>query len=147
MVKKSLEACCFCSLERCKIPKHFSGNTNFKRLLLDLLNIEGCVCYFLASLLFKSKLQHLLNQEKCFLIHLKSSFRSRENQTLEFQIFKFHDIIKCHSIKQEIHFTIVTRNGQPGNTDRLNRNLYVMLKFTEQPKTLGMTSKKKQCFS
>ena len=25
---------------------------------------------------------------------------------------------------------------------RLNRNLYVMLKFTEWPKTLGMTSKK-----
>ena len=26
--------------------------------------------------------------------------------------------------------------------DRLNRNLYVMLKFTERPKTPGMTSKK-----
>ena len=25
---------------------------------------------------------------------------------------------------------------------RLNKNLYVMLKFTEQPKTPGMTSKK-----
>ena len=38
--------------------------------------------------------------------------------------------------------TIVTRNGQSGNTGRLNRNLYVMLKFTERPKTPGITSKK-----
>ena len=37
----------------------------------------------------------------------------------------------------------VTRNGQSGNTGRLNRNLYVMLKLTERPKTPGMTSKKK----
>ena len=29
-----------------------------------------------------------------------------------------------------------------GNTGRLNRNLYVMLKFTERPKTPGITSKK-----
>ena len=40
-----------------------------------------------------------------FLFHLKSSFRSRENQILEFNIFKLHDIIKCLSIKQEIDFT------------------------------------------
>ena len=39
-------------------------------------------------------------------------------------------------------FSIVTRNGQPGNTGRLNRNLYVMLKFTKGPRTPGMTSKK-----
>ena len=42
---------------------------------------------------------------KTFLIHFKSSFHSQENQNLEFQILKFHDIIKCRSIKQEIHFT------------------------------------------
>ena len=34
------------------------------------------------------------------------------------------------------------RNRKSGNTGRLNRNLYVMLKFTERPKTPGMTSKK-----
>ena len=34
-----------------------------------------------------------------------SFFRSRENQILEFYIFKFHDVIKCLSVKQEIHFT------------------------------------------
>ena len=31
---------------------------------------------------------------------------------------------------------------QSGNTSRLNRNLYIMLKFTERPKTLGITLKK-----
>ena len=30
--------------------------------------------------------------------------------------------------------TIVTRNGESGSTGCLNRNLYVMLKFTEPPK-------------
>ena len=30
--------------------------------------------------------------------------------------------------------------------DRLNRNLYVMLKFTERPKTPGITSKKNMAF-
>ena len=39
------------------------------------------------------------------LFHFKSSFISQENQILEFYIFKFHDINKCLSIKQEIHFT------------------------------------------
>ena len=28
---------------------------------------------------------------------LKSSYRSQENQTLEFLIFKFHDVMKCQS--------------------------------------------------
>ena len=47
----------------------------------------------------------LRNQEKCFLFHFKSSFPPQENQSLEFQMFKFHDVIKCQSIKKEIHFT------------------------------------------
>ena len=45
------------------------------------------------------------NKEKYFLFHFKSSFRSRENQILEFKIFKFYDVIKCPSIKQGIHLT------------------------------------------
>ena len=40
-----------------------------------------------------------------FLFLFKSSFLSQKNQILEFYIFKFHDIIRCLSIKQEIHFT------------------------------------------
>ena len=67
--------------------------------------LKGYVRYIFASLFFKSKVEHLGNKEICFLFHFKSSFCSRENQVLEFQIFKFHDVIKCLSIKQEIHFT------------------------------------------
>ena len=67
-------------------------------------NFKGCVCYIFVSLFFKSKGEHLWNKEKCFLFHLKSSFHSQENQILEFYIFKFHDVIKCLSIKQEIDF-------------------------------------------
>ena len=40
-----------------------------------------------------------------FLFHFKRSFRSQENQSLEFWIFKFHDAIKYLRIKQEIDFT------------------------------------------
>ena len=43
-------------------------------------------------------------------VRYKSSFRSRENQILEFYIFKFHDVIKCLNIKQEIHFTELLGN-------------------------------------
>ena len=39
-------------------------------------------------------------RKSVFLSHSKSSFRSRENQILEFYIFKFHDLIKWLSIKQ-----------------------------------------------
>ena len=66
---------------------------------------KGCVCYIFASLFFESKLEHLSNWERCFLFHFKSSFLSQKNQILEFYILKFHDVIKCLSIKQEIHFT------------------------------------------
>ena len=67
----------------------------------------------------KNKQQHYNNNKKtelkgCCLLHLslnkstchfKSSFHSRENQILEICIFKFHDVIKCLSTKQKIHFT------------------------------------------
>ena len=55
---------------------------------------KGCVRYIFASLFFMSKREHLWNKEECFLFHLESSFRSWDNQTLNFQIFKCHDVIK-----------------------------------------------------
>ena len=67
--------------------------------------IKGCVCYIFASLFFKFKLEHLSNWERCFLFHFRSSFRFQKNQILEFYILKFHDVIKCLSIKQKLHFT------------------------------------------
>ena len=69
------------------------------------LEIKDCVHYIFASLFFKSKGEHLWNQEKKFLLHFKSSIHSQENQTIEFLIFKFHDFIKYLSIEQEINFT------------------------------------------
>ena len=60
--------------------------------------------------------------------------------------FTLSGLVWClwHIIKQISHRShkkrIVWKHG------RLNRNLYVMLKFTEWSKTPGMTSKK-QCFS
>ena len=52
------------------------------------------------------------------------------------------DCSNCSNIVE----SIVIRNRQTGNTGSLNRNLYVMLKFTERPKRLGMTSKKNIAF-
>ena len=65
------------------------------------IRFKGCARYIFASLFFKSKRKHLSKQEKCFLFHFKSSFHSGENQILEFQMFRFHDIIKCRSIKHK----------------------------------------------
>ena len=69
------------------------------------VNFKGCVRYIFASVFFKSKREHLSNEEKCFLFHFKSSFRSQENQILEFYILQFDDVTKCLSIKEEMHFT------------------------------------------
>ena len=50
-------------------------------------------------------LRVLVKLEKCFLFHFKSSFYSEEDHSLVFLFFKFHNVIKCLSRKQEIHFT------------------------------------------
>ena len=57
---------------------------------------------------------------------------------------RLYEEAKLKQVKNEVlgDMSIVTRNGLSGNTGRLNRNLYVMLKFTERPKAPGMTSKK-----
>ena len=64
---------------------------------LKVMSATFLLVYFL--ILNKSTFQTRKN------VHFKSSFHSRENQNLEFYIFKFHYVIKCLSIKQEIHFT------------------------------------------
>ena len=70
---------------------------------------KGCTAtgkryYIFANLFFKSKREYLSNYKKK-LFYFKCSFLSRENHILEFYILKFHNVIKCLSIKQEIHFT------------------------------------------
>ena len=56
--------------------------------------------------------------------------------------WNFNLTIRCRIVDFRLCYTIVTRNGKSENTGCLNRNLYAMLKFTEWPKTPGMTSKK-----
>ena len=69
-----------------------------------ILKANGCVCYICASLLLSLKKSTSQTRGKK-LFHFRSCFSSRENQILEFYISKFHDVIKCLSIKQEIYFT------------------------------------------
>ena len=65
------------------------------------IEFQDCVHYIFASLFCISKIKHLRNKEKSSSFHFESSLRSRENQILTFQIFKFHDSIKCISMKHE----------------------------------------------
>ena len=47
----------------------------------------------------------ILNNEKCFLFHFESSLHTWDNQILTFEICKCHNLIKCQSMKHEMHFT------------------------------------------
>ena len=66
--------------------------------------------------------------------HFPGSLKNRDATVIVNGCYKFN--------KNLLNQTIVIRNRLSGNTGRLNRNLYVMLKFTKRPKTPGMTSKK-----
>ena len=53
--------------------------------------------------------------------HLKSSFRSWDNQILTFQIFKCHDVTKCPSMKHETSFTeFIVHEGVGGCDGQLS---------------------------
>ena len=67
-------------------------------------NLKGCVRYIFTSLFCVSKTKDLWNKEKCSLFHFKSSFRSWDNQILNFQIARCHDVIKFLSMKHETRF-------------------------------------------
>ena len=116
-IKKSLKQRCFpvnittflrATFLQCAFGDCFClqlTNNWVRQHLKSMECVKGCVRYIFASLVLKSKREQLSNQEKCFLFHFKSSFLSRENQTLKFCIFKFHDVIDCLSVKREIYFT------------------------------------------
>ena len=87
------------------------------KMLLDILNLlvfrTNCPAFWPLKVVFATFVQVCLlslhettcqTRKKCF-FHFKSSFRSRENQILKFYTSKFHEVIKCLSIKQEIDFT------------------------------------------
>ena len=79
---------------------YFVGTPRWPMLLF-----KGCVRYIFPSLFFTSKREHLWNEAKCFLFHLKSSIRAGDNQVLTFQVFICHDVMKCPDMKHEAHFT------------------------------------------
>ena len=63
---------------------------------------KGCVCYIFASLFFMSKRELLWNKE-IFLFYFQSFLYSWDNETLTFEIFRYHDVIKCLRMKHETH--------------------------------------------
>ena len=69
--------------------------------------LRGCVRYILTSLFCMPEREDLWNKEKCFLFHFVSFFHSFcfwDNQILNFQIFKCHDLVKCLSMKNKTYF-------------------------------------------
>ena len=64
------------------------------------------VCYIFTSWLCQSKGELRWNKEKCLLYDFESSFSSWDNQILTFQIFKYHDVIKCPRMNQETFYWI-----------------------------------------
>ena len=76
-------------------PGVFSSKWNEQKMVItDSEKLKGCVGYIFASLFYKSKREHK-NKDICFSFHFESSFRSWDNQILYFQIFRYHDVIKC----------------------------------------------------
>ena len=65
--------------------------------------VKGCVHYIFANLFFKSKRDTCQTRKNVFYFTSKPLFVLKK--ILEFYVLKFHDVIKCLSIKQEIHFT------------------------------------------
>ena len=70
-----------------------------------LQKLKGCVRYIFTTSFFKSRNESTCQTRKNIFYFTSKALCSRENQLLEFLIFKFHDVIKCLSIRQEIHFT------------------------------------------
>ena len=68
------------------------------------LKLKGCVLCIFASLFLGLNGNTCQIKKNVFYFTSKPLF-NLENQILEFYIFKFHGVIKCLSIKQEIHFT------------------------------------------
>ena len=95
--------------EACLKNPFFLCLTNFDEVLTkktDFVSLKfffkGCFHYIFARLFCISTREHLWNKEK-YTFHFELSFRSWDNQILNFQIFKCHDVIKSLSMKHETH--------------------------------------------
>ena len=84
---------------------HFEKYSDVNKVLKGINPLTSRVHNIFVSVFCISKREHLWNEEKCFLFHFESSFHSWNNQTVTFEVFKFHDVIKFLSMKQETHFT------------------------------------------
>ena len=69
-----------------------------------MINLKVVSATFLL-LCFVCFTERTFETKEHFLFHFESSFDSRDNQVLNFQIFKFHEFIKCLSMKNGTHFT------------------------------------------
>ena len=88
---------------KAQICKRIAPESVFVDLKISIL--KGCVRYICASLFWSLNESTCQTGKNVFYFTSKSLFHSRENQILEFYIFKFHYVIKYLSIKEEIHFT------------------------------------------
>ena len=86
---------------------------NFNFFVIGKLKVLSAT--FLLFCFIMSKREPLWNKEKCFLFHFESSFRSWDDQVLTFQIFKFHDVIKCASMKHKTFYWITWEVNTSGN--------------------------------
>ena len=59
-------------------------------VLIGAYLFKACDCYFLSNFYFSQNDSPLKNYEKCFLFHLKSSFRSRDIQIFAIFPLLFH---------------------------------------------------------
>ena len=87
--------------------KNINENKNLMKIADT--SFKACVCYFFSHFYYFTKWWHFKNYEKCFLLHLKTSFRSQDIQILEilslpFQTFQIQkDKLKwnnlwCHEL-------------------------------------------------
>ena len=77
------------------------------RLVKKILKVVSAT-FLLICFFFKSQKECFCEtKENVFLFHFKSSVCCLENQSLDFWIFNFHDvmIVMISSIEQGIHFT------------------------------------------
>ena len=108
----TLRKCQFCLIKTFRYifysTLYCSGNGNSiswehdKNTVLMVVSATFLLVYFV--ILKGRNKEKEKNKEKYFLFHFKSSFRSWDNQILNFHMFKSHDIIKCLSMKHETPF-------------------------------------------
>ena len=76
---------------------------SIKNIFYDKMSLKVVSATFLLVSFLSGNESTYQTREIVFYFTLKAL--SIQNQILEFCIFKFHDVIKCLNIKQEMHFT------------------------------------------